>query len=160
MPIAADVCNGSQPRPTSPSIPSRFFLAGGFHGFPGGFRERGRSLNSPAPRSHWPPSMTTHSPLMYWRHIAEEECGEIGEFFVAAEALHGIGICCACSSNCFEGHEARPGAFGGKRAGGDGVEANFVFAPTRRRANVVMARTPALAQAEGTTKPEPQFAAA
>jgi len=77
---------------------------------------------------------------------------------VSAETLHGICVA-GVLFELFRRDEARPGALGGKWAGGDGVEANIVLAHSTA-SEVVIARTPALAHEDGTTNPEPQFAAA
>src|SRR5580704_13955217 len=60
--------------------------------------------------------------------MAEEVDGKIGEFVVAAEALHGMVVFCALFE-IFRGEEARESAFGGERAGGDGVEPDVMPGP-------------------------------
>src|SRR5262252_10919259 len=64
-----------------------------------------------------------------------------------------------CSSNCFEGIRRDQAPSVGKGPGAMALR-RMPYLAHSTASEVVMARTPALAHAEGTTKPEPQFAAA
>src|ERR1700754_4722794 len=65
----------------------------------------------------------------------------------------------ACSSNCFEGMRRDQAPSVGNGPGAIALTRILYFAHSTA-SEVVMARTPALAQADGTTKAEPEFAAA
>src|SRR5207302_5122914 len=61
-----------------------------------------RSLNSPAPRSHWPPSITTHSPLMYSAMSLSRKAARLANSSWRPKRFMGC-LSRLCSSNCFEG---------------------------------------------------------
>src|SRR4029077_7519087 len=117
-----------------------------------------RSLNSPAPRSQRAPSITTHSPLMYSAMSLIRKAARLVSSSWRPKRFMGWDSF-ACSSNCFDGMRRDHAPSVGNGPGAMAFKRIRYFDHSTAR-EVVMARTPAFAQAEGTTKPEPQFAEA
>src|SRR5256885_1976663 len=61
-----------------------------------------KSLNSPAPRSHFAPSITTHSPLMYSAISLSRKAARLVSSSWRPKRFIGF-FSLSCSSNCFEG---------------------------------------------------------
>src|ERR1700722_5204842 len=117
-----------------------------------------RSLNSPAPRSQRAPSITTHSPLMYSDMSLRRKAARLVSSSWRPKRFMGWDAR-AWSSYCFEGMRRDQAPSVGNGPGAMALTRILYFAHSTA-SEVVMARTPALAQADGTTKAEPEFAAA
>src|SRR5262249_48020751 len=117
-----------------------------------------RSLNSPAPCSHWPPSITTHSPLMYGAMSLMRKTAKLVSSWCLPKRFMGFALR-VCSSNSLEGMSRDQAPSVGNGPGAMAFSRMLYLAHSTAR-EVVIASTPALAQEDGTTKPEPQFAAA
>src|SRR6185437_1139068 len=104
------------------------FFAGGFEHVPSGFGEIDEVVEFA--RAAQPKTSINHHAFAVniFREIAEQKSGEIGELFVAAEALHRV-ILPRAFFEFLRGHQTRPRAFGGKWAGSDCVHANVIAGP-------------------------------
>src|SRR5258708_36671809 len=116
-----------------------------------------RSLNSPAPCSHWPPSITIHSPFMYCDISLMRNAARLVSSSWRPKRFMGFELR-ECSSNCFEGMRRDQAPSVGNGPGAMALRRMLDLAHSTAR-DVVIASTPAFAHADGTTKPEPQFAA-
>src|SRR5258705_11136114 len=111
-----------------------------------------RSLNSPAPCSHWPPSITTHSPLMYCDISLIRNAARLVSSSWRPKRFMGFELR-ECSSNCFDGIRGDHAPSVGNGPGAMAFSLMLYLAHSTA-SDVAIASTPPFAQAEGTTKPE------
>src|SRR5258708_25559060 len=116
-----------------------------------------RSLNSPAPRSHCAPSITTHSPLMYGERSLNRKAARLVNSSWRPKRFIGL-FSRACSSYCFEGIRRDHAPSVGNGPGAMALMRMRYLAHSTA-SEVVIAKTPALAHAEGTTNADPPLAA-
>ena len=102
-----------------------------------------RSLNSPAPCSHWPPSITTHSPLIYCDMSLIRNAARLVSSWCLPKRFMGFELR-ECSSNSFEGMSRDQAPSVGNGPGAMALR-RMLYLPHSTASEVVIARTPALA---------------
>src|SRR5215472_1564196 len=108
-----------------------FFGTSGFELFPYGFGQQAQVVEFS--RAAQPLRAINHYTLAVdvFGHLAEQKNREIAELVVLAEAAHGVFVD-GVIFKLLRRDEARPSALGGKRTGGDGVDADVVLGPLDR----------------------------